>query len=437
MQEKLNQIAVRAKQDKRVKFTSLVHLINAENLAECYKELKRNKACGIDQVTVEAYGENLDEKLKTLVDSMKRKQYQPQPVKRVYIPKAGSKEKRGLGIPSTEDKLVQIMLKKILENIYEANFLDQSYGFRHDRSCHQAVKALDKTVMYKSTNYIVEVDIKRFYDNIQHKWLIRCLKERISDPNLLWLVKKFLKTGVMGGGYYKATTQGAPQGGIVSPVLANIYLHYVLDLWFEKKVKPKSKGYMELVRYADDLVVCCENEEDAKEFLESLKQRLAKFGLEISENKTRIVKFGKKGWYQAKREKKKMESFNFLGFTHYCGKSRNGRLIMGHKTSKINLARKLKEIKEWLKTTRNRICLKDWWQILKAKLRGHYNYFGISGNYRWLSKFEWAVNKQTFKWINRRSQKKSMTWEQFMNYKQVNPLPKPKICFSLYIGGIS
>ena len=437
MQKKLNQIAIRTKRDKRLKFTSLVYLINAENLAECYKELKRNKACGIDQVTVEAYGENLDEKLKTLVDSMKRKQYQPQPVKRVYIPKAGSKEKRGLGIPSTEDKLVQIMLKKILENIYEANFLDQSYGFRPDRSCHQAVKALNKTVMYKPTNYIVEVDIKRFYDNIQHKWLIRCLKERISDPNLLWLVKKFLKAGVMEAGYYKATTQGAPQGGIVSPVLANIYLHYVLDLWFEKKVKPKSKGYMELVRYADDLVVSCENEEDAKEFLESLKQRLAKFGLEISENKTRIVKFGKKGWYQAKREKKKMESFNFLGFTHYCAKSRNGRLIMGHKTSKINLARKLKEIKEWLKTTRNRICLKDWWQILKAKLRGHYNYFGISGNYRWLSKFEWAVNKLTFKWINRRSQKKSMTWEQFMNYKQVNPLPKPKICFSLYIGGIS
>lgn len=174
MQRKLNQIAVRAKQDKRVKFTSLVHLINAENLALCYKELKRNKACGIDQVTVEAYGETLEEKLRMLVDSMKRKQYKPQPVRRVYIPKAGSEEKRGLGILSTEDKLVQIMLKKILENIYEANFLDQSYGFRPGRSCHQAVKALDKAVMYKPTNYIVEVDIRKFYDNIQHKWLMRC-----------------------------------------------------------------------------------------------------------------------------------------------------------------------------------------------------------------------------------------------------------------------
>lgn len=432
MQGKLNQIAVRAKQDKRVKFTSLIHLINEENLAECYKELKRNKACGADQVTVEAYGENLEKKLKTLVDSMKRKQYRPQPVKRVYIPKTGSKEKRGLGIPSTEEKLVQIMLKKILENIYEANFLDNSYGFRPGRSCHQAVKALDKAVMHKPTNYVVEVDIKKFYDNIQHKWLMRCLRERISDPNLLWLVQQFLKAGVIEAGHYEATTQGAPQGGIVSPVLANIYLHYVLDLWFEKKVKQESKGYMELVRYADDLLVCCESEEDAKEFLESLKQRLAKFGLEISENKTKIVKFGKKEWYQAEREKRKTESFNFLGFTHYCGKSRNGRLMMKQKTSKISLARKIKEIKEWLKAVRNLIRLKDWWQILKAKLRGHYNYFGISGNYRWLNKFNWAVKKLTFKWINRRSQKKSMNWEQFMHYTQVNPPPKPKICFSLY-----
>ncbi|MDM8335809.1 group II intron reverse transcriptase/maturase [Wolbachia pipientis] len=438
MQKKLNQIAVRAKQDERLKFTSLVHLINAKNLAECYKELRRNKACGIDQVTVEAYGKNLEERLKALVDRMKRKQYQPQPVRRVYIPKAGSKESRGLGIPFTEDKVVQIMLKKILENIYEANFLDNSYGFRPCRSCHQAVKALNRAVMYKSTNYIVEVDIKKFYDNIQHKWLMKCLRERIIDPNLLWLIKRFLKAGVIEAGHYEATEQGTPQGGIVSPVLANIYLHYVLDLWFEKKVKPKSRGYMELIRYADDLLVCCESEEDAKEFLESLEQRLGKFGLEIAESKTRIVKFGKKGWQQAKREKKKTESFDFLGFTHYSVKSRNGRLVIGHKTSKINLARKLKEIKEWLKTIRNQICLKDWWQVLKAKLRGHYNYFGVSGNYRWLSKFNWAVKKLTFRWINRRSQKKSMNWEQFVHYTQVNPLPEPKICFSLYtLGGIS
>ncbi|WP_237342883.1 reverse transcriptase domain-containing protein [Wolbachia endosymbiont of Folsomia candida] len=231
-------------------------------------------------------------------------------------------------VPSTEDKLVQIMLKKILENIYEADFLDNSYGFRPGRSCHQAVKALDKAVMYKPINYIVEVDIKKFYDSVQHKWLMRCLRERIADPNLLWLVKRFLKAGVVEAGHYEATELGAPQGGIVSPILANIYLHYVLDLWFKKKFKPRFNGYMELVRYADDYLVCCESEEDAKEFLESMKQRLSKFGLEVSENKTKIVKFGKKEWQQAIREKRKTESFNFLGFTHYCAKSRHGWLII-------------------------------------------------------------------------------------------------------------
>ncbi|WP_353271657.1 group II intron reverse transcriptase/maturase [Wolbachia endosymbiont (group A) of Nomada goodeniana] len=432
MRYKLNQIAVRAKQDKRLKFTSLVHLINTENLARCYKELKRNKACGVDQITVESYGENLNEKLEVLVESMKRKQYQPQPVKRVYIPKAGSKEKRGLGIPSTEDKLVQIMLKKILENIYEANFLDSSYGFRPGRNCHQAVNALDKAVMYKPINYIVEVDIKKFYDNIQHKWLMRCLRERITDPNLLWLVKRFLKAGIVEAGNYEATKQGTPQGGIVSPVLANIYLHYVLDLWIEKKFKPRSRGYIQLIRFCDDFVVCCESKVDAEEFLELLKQRLNKFGLEVSENKTRVVKFGKREWQRAIREKRRTESFNSLGFTHYGAKSRRGRLMMGHKTSKLNLARKLKEIKEWLKIVRGSIRLKDWWQVLKAKLTGHYNYFGISGNYWCLKQFYTSVRKLAFKWINRRSQKKSMTWEQFVHYVEVNPLPKPKIHFSLY-----
>ncbi|WP_341817975.1 group II intron reverse transcriptase/maturase [Wolbachia endosymbiont (group A) of Andrena fulva] len=320
MRYKLNQIAVRAKQDKRLKFTSLVHLINTENLARCYKELKRNKACGVDQITVESYGENLNEKLEVLVESMKRKQYQPQPVKRVYIPKAGSKEKRGLGIPSTEDKLVQIMLKKILENIYEANFLDSSYGFRPGRNCHQAVNALDKAVMYKPINYIVEVDIKKFYDNIQHKWLMRCLRERITDPNLLWLVKRFLKAGIVEAGNYEATKQGTPQGGIVSPVLANIYLHYVLDLWIEKKFKPRSRGYIQVIRFCDDFVVCCESKVDAEEFLELLKQRLNKFGLEVSENKTRVVKFGKREWQRAIREKRRTE-IQFSGvYALWCKK---------------------------------------------------------------------------------------------------------------------
>lgn len=432
MQSKLNLIAAKAKQDKRLKFTSLVHVINEENLAECYSELKRNKACGIDKMTVEAYGVNLKERLNLLIEAMKNKRYQPQPVKRVYIPKAGSEEKRGLGISTVEDKLVQMMLKKILESIYEADFLECSYGFRPKRSCHQAVNALDKAVMRQPVNFVVEVDIRKYFDNVEHKWMIRCLEERIKDANILWLIKRFLKAGVIEAGCYKSTELGTPQGGVISPLLANIYLHYILDMWFEKKIKPQGKGYMQLIRYSDDFVVCCESEVDAKLFLESLTRRLMKFGLEVSEDKTKLIKFGKREWQLAIKQGRKCESFNFLGFTHYGGKSRYGKLIMVHKTSKENLARKLKGIKDWIKAIRNTVPLKAWWPILKAKLVGHFNYFGISGNYRNLNQFYWQVVKIAFKWINRRSQKKSMNFEEFNRYMQFNPLPKPRICYSLY-----
>lgn len=432
MEAKLTQIAKRAKQDKKLKFTSLIHHVNEANLVKCYQELKRNKACGIDGQTVEVYGENLDANVKQLVKRLKVKAYRPKPVKRVYIPKAGKKEKRGLGIPSVEDKLVQIMLKKILERIYEADFLDVSYGFRPKLSCHDAVKALDKEVMKKPINYIVEVDIKGFFDNVNHNWLQRCLEERIADGNLICLVKRFLKAGYVEEGKEIATTVGTPQGGVISPLLANIYLHYVLDLWFEKKVKPKAIGHIELIRYCDDFVVCCESEKDAKSFLTILQTRLEKFGLEISKDKTKLLKFGRKVWKQAQKQKGKVETFNFLGFTHYCGKSRRGYFAMGHKTSKENLRRKLKETKEWLKKMRCQVKLKELWPILKSKLIGHYNYFGVSGNYHCLKQFYSMIFSLVFKWINRRSQKKSMSFEIYCNYLQYNPLPMPRICYALY-----
>lgn len=321
-------------------------------------------------------------------------------------------------VPSVEDKLVQIMLKKILEQIYEAEFLDVSYGFRHKLSCHGAVKALDKAVMTKPINYIVEVDIKGFFDNVNHYWLQRCLEEKIIDRNLLWLVRRFLKAGVVEDGKQLATEVGTPQGGVISPLLANIYLHYVLDLWFKEEIKSQAKGHMELIRYCDDFVVCCESEKDAKDFLKLLHVRLEKFGLEVSEEKTKVLKFGRQVWKQARRGKEKLETFNFLGFTHYCGKSRQGYFIMGHKTSKENLCRKLKETKEWVKQIRNKLRLKEWWPVLKSKLTGHYNYFGISGNYRCLQQFYNKIFLIVFKWINRRRQKKSMNLDQYLKYLQ-------------------
>lgn len=433
MQQILSLIAAKAKRENKLKFTSLVHLINAENLRACYKELKRNKASGIDAMTVEEYGVNLDERLKALIERMKSKRYKPQPVRRVTIPKPGKAgEYRKLGIPTVEDKLVQIMLKKILESIYEADFLNCSFGFRPKLSCHSAIKALDETIMTKPINYIVEVDIRKFFDTISHEWMMRCLEERIADPNLLWLVNRFLKAGAVDAGQYESAERGTPQGGNLSPLLANIYLHYVLDLWFEKKIKPQAKGHMQIIRYCDDFVVCCESEVDAKTFLERLKTRLNEFNLTVSDEKTRVIKFGQREWYLAEKQKRKASSFNFLGFTHYATKSRRGKWIFGHKTSKENFARKLKETTEWLRAVRNRVKLNDWWPTLKAKLTGHFNYFGISGNYRAISKFRHRVIRIALKWINRRSQKKSMTWDKYRRYLQNNPLPEARICFSLY-----
>jgi group II intron reverse transcriptase/maturase len=432
MQTLLNFIAAKAKREKKEKFTSLVHLINVENLKICYAELKRNKAAGVDDMSVEEYGIHLEERLKSLIERMKSKRYCPQPVRRVSIPKPGKKgEMRKLGIPTVEDKLVQIMLKKILESIYEADFLNSSYGFRPKLSCHSAIKALHDTVMRRTTNYIVEVDIRKFFDTLSHEWMMRCLEERIVDPNLLGLINKFLKAGFMEGEQWKPTKQGTPQGGNLSPLLANIYLHYVLDLWFEKQVKPQSKGQMQLIRYCDDFVVCCESEVDAKTFLETLQLRLSKFNLTLADEKTRVIKFGQQEWYQAEKQKRKAESFNFLGFTHYAKKSRRGKWIIGHKTEKGTFARKLKEVKEWIKSVRNVETLDEWWPMLKAKLAGHIHYYGISGNYKAISQFRYRVILIALKWINRRSQKKSMTWDQYQRYLEKNPLPKARICFAL------
>ncbi|WP_341788863.1 MULTISPECIES: group II intron reverse transcriptase/maturase [unclassified Rickettsia] len=372
MESKLKLISAKAKEDKRLKFTALVHHVNKENLIECYKELKKNRACGIDEVTVEEYGKNLEENIDNLLHRLKDKSYRANAVRRVEIPKANSKEKRGLGIPTVEDKLVQLVVKKLLEAIYEQDFLECSYGFRPNLSCHAAIKALDTVVMKKPINYVVEVDIRKFYDNINHYWLQRCLEERILDKNFIWLIRRLLKAGVIKDGVVSTSDQGTSQGSVASPILANIYLHYVLDLWFGKVVKPKAKGYVELIRYCDDFVVCCESQKDAEEFLSLLHDRLKSFGLAISEEKTRIVKFGRRPWQLASKNKEKLETFNFLGFTHYCGKSRQGYFIMGHKTIKSSFARKLKETQEWLKAIRSQAVLKDWWPILKSKLTGHY-----------------------------------------------------------------
>lgn len=428
---KLELIARMAQQDKGLRFTTLMHHMSEENLEKAFYKLKKGKASGVDGVTVEEYGSNLKDNIANLVQRLKDKMYRPQPVRRVYIPKPGKGELRPLGIPAVEDKMVQMALKRILEPIYEQDFLDLSHGFRPDKSCHTAIKQLDQAVMKNPVNWIVEVDIEKFFDSVNHDWIIRCLEERVADPNILWLVRKFLKAGVMESDGVHESEDGTPQGGVISPLLANIYLHYILDRWFNERFKPQAKGYVELIRYADDFVVAFESEYDATRFLPELEQRLAKFGLKISQEKTRTLKFGRRVWKQAQRDGRKVETFNFLGFTHYCAKSRNGYPVMMHKTSRLRMTSKLKEMKEWLRKIRSMIPLKEWWPTVKAKLIGHYNFYGISGNIDALQRYYQEVNNMLYKWINRRGQKRSMTRKDYANHLQWNPLPTPRIYHAL------
>ncbi len=413
------------------KWTSLMHLLTEDYLKSCFGELKKNASPGVDRVSVSEYGENLEENISDLVNRMKKWQYRPQPVKRVNIKKPDGRN-RPLGLPSTEDKVVQQGIKQILEEVFEEEFLDASYGFRPGKSCHGALEALDKSIMTCPVNYVVDVDVENFFDSISHKWMIEALKQKISDRNFLRLISRFLKSGVMESGKYISQDKGSPQGMILSPILANIYLHYILDQWFEKKVKPCFKGYSAMFRYADDVVFCFQKGEEARKFFEVLKKRLARYGLKISESKSKIIQFGRYADENMRKRGKKPDSFDFLGFTHYCDKTRSKKFKVGRKTSRKKFIQKAKAMNEWLRRVRNLVKLKDWWKVFRIKLIGHYRYYGISGNYQAIKKFYRLAVNLGFKWINRRSQKKSYNLKSYFKFLEYNPLPLPKIYHVTY-----
>ena len=428
---RLERIAKVARADKRYKFRALASLLSKGYLAECFAELKRNKAPGIDGVTLDEYGLELEKNLGDLVARMKARKYKPLPVRRTYIPKE-SGGKRPLGIPALEDKVVQMGITKILEAMFEPNFLEVSYGYRKGRSCHDALNAVDKAIMTKPVSYIVDADIKAFFDNVDHNWMQECLKQRISDENFLRLVVRFLKAGIMEEGKFFDTEKGTPQGGILSPVLSNIYLHYVLDLWVEKRLKKECTGHVEQIRYADDFLICTQRKLDAEKILEALRERLSKFGLTLSDEKTRLIGFGRFARTNAEKLEKKAATFDFLGFTHYCDRTRRGKFKVGRRTSRKKFQMKLSALNEWMSLVRNKMNAASIWDLLKRKLEGHYRYYGVSGNFSSIWSFYHHAKRIIFRWMNQRSQKRSFSWKRYQQYLATYPLPRPKIYHNLY-----
>lgn len=430
----LHRIACKARNEPEFKFTSLFHLMNEELLRGCFARLRGDAAAGIDGKTKADYAKNQEGNLAELVGRLHRMGHRPQAVRRVYIPKPGSDKVRPLGIPALEDKLVQAGMTRILEQIYEQEFIEDSYGFRPKRSCHDALRALSETVESGRIEWIVEADIKGFFDNVDHDWLMLFMERRIGDKRMLRMVKRFLKAGVMEEGKVYASEEGVPQGGSISPMLSNIYLHYTLDIWFEKGFRRVCGGAARLIRYADDFVACFATQADAERFNRELVTRLAKFGLEVEPTKTKVLAFGPGAAQRARQEgKKKPETFDFLGFTHYCSRARNGtRFRMKRVTARKKFLVKLAAMKEWLKENRAKMTTRELWQKVREKVRGHYSYYGVTDNSRGIGRFYEAVKRLLYKWLNRRSQRKSMTWEKFNLMNERLTLPRPRITVNLF-----
>ena len=403
----------------------MMHLINEEHLKWCFERIEANKACGIDGVTKEEYAKVIHQRVPELVAQMKRWSYRPPAVKRVYIPKADGK-RRPLGIPTLESKLVQKAMRRILEAVYEPIFLNCSYGFRPKRSCHDALKRLDEVVRSGRIHYIIEADIKGFFDRVNHEWLMKLLSIRIADGNLLRLIVRFLKAGVWEEGEWRETEEGTPQGGVISPVLANVYLHYVLDEWFQKEYRSICNGKAEMIRYADDFVVCFEEKGEAQRFLVAVAERMKAYGLELEQNKTRMVDFS------PRRFGKGSGIFDFLGFTHYVGRSRKGIFRMKRRTSGKKFRMKIAAFKKWIRGVRCRKGIAEVWAIARQKLLGHYRYYGVTDNFKRIQEFRCRVEEMLFKWLNRRSQKRSMSWKEFHSYLRRYQLPAPRIYYSVF-----
>lgn len=384
---------------------TLLNRVNRDSLIEEHVRQQKGKAVGIDGVSKEMYGARLEENIDNLLERMKRFSYRPKAVRRTYIPKANGKM-RPLGIPSYEDKLVQGVMARVLNEVYEPRFLNCSYGFREGRSAHDAIRAVNQIIMTKKVNYILDCDIKGFFDNVDHKWLMKFLEHDIADKNFLRYVARFLKAGIMEEEAYSESSVGTPQGGLISPVLANVYLHYALDLWVEKAVKPRLKGEVYLVRFADDFIIMFQYREEAERVYGALVERLRKFGLETEQSKTHILPFG--------RFSESKETFDFLGFTHYNTTTRTGKYTVGHRIAKKKRKAFKANLLKWVKENRASLPLGMFLMKMNLKMTGAFRYYGISGTFPQIYQLYKYGMWTTFKWLNRRSQRKSFSFDKFI-----------------------
>ena len=415
-----NSMRISSQSRRYAKVQNLMHNVNEQNLMAQHRHQKLHKAPGIDKVDKQRYETHVNENIGKLVQEMKKLQYRPLPVRRAYIDK-GNGKMRPLGIPAYEDRLVQRAMADILNQVYEPRFLDCSMGFHPNRSAHDTVAYINQVIMCRKVNYVLEADIRGFFDNVNHDWMMKFLANDIDDKNFLRYVKRFLIAGIMEGTEYHESDKGTPQGGQISPILANVYLHYVLDLWVTA-VKKHIRGQIYYVRYADDLIIMFQYWDDAQKVMTALKPRLAKFSLELAEEKTRIFKFG--------RFAENKEEFDFLGFTFFNTHTAKGKYRVGIRTSKKKLKAKRQKAKEWLKTRLNK-NVTETMKLIRVSLLGHYNYYGVNGNYTQMRKFYEYLKYVTHKMLNRRSERAYMRWGKFNKIWDYH-IPKPKITKNIW-----
>lgn len=423
---RLERIAKQAKEAPTMAFRTLAHHIDIDFLQVAHSLTRKNGAAGVDGQTADEYAQNLEGNLKALLDRAKSGTYRAPPCRRVYIPKGNGKEMRPLGIPTFEDKVLQRAVAMLLEAVYEQDFLDVSYGFRPGRNAHQMLQDLWQTIMSMAGGWIIEIDIRKYFETIPHESLREILRRRVIDGVLVRLIGKWLNAGVLEDDAISRADEGTPQGGVISPLLANIYLHTVLDEWVEKEVKPRLDGEARLFRFADDAVIVFAKEEDARRVFDVLPKRFEKHGLKLHPDKTRLVEFRRPNRKTKEGDPDWRETFDLLGFTHFWAKSRQGYWVVKRRTAKDRFKRALARLAAWCKQHRHE-RVREQHKALSRKLRGHYGYFGIIGNSPALSRFAYEVNRIWRKWLNRRSQGRSMPWARFNAVLKRYPLPPPRI----------